>query len=69
MDGGEKLTKEINKNGNFWQLEVRISIYFLISRIMAKTLKGKKKVFVHGYKYIKNGKTIVVGDKYRSTPN
>lgn len=36
---------------------------------MAKTLDGKKKVYVHEYSYFKDGKLIVVPAHYRSTPN
>ena len=37
---------------------------------MAKTSKGKKKVYVHSYTYkTKSGKTIKVGQHYRSTPD
>ncbi len=36
---------------------------------MAKTQEGKKKVYVSAYTYKKNGKTVKVGQKYRSTPN
>jgi len=36
---------------------------------MAKTNSGKKKVYVHGYTYKKDGTTVKVPTHYRSTPN
>lgn len=37
---------------------------------VAKTNKGKKKVYVEGYTYkSKSGKTVKVPTHYRSTPN
>lgn len=34
---------------------------------MAKTASGKKKVYVKGYSYIRNGKKVTVKTHYRST--
>jgi len=34
-----------------------------------KTVKGKKKVYVHEHKKVVNGKKIIIPTHYRSTPN
>ncbi len=34
---------------------------------MAKTKAGKKKIYVRGYTYVKNGKKVTVRTHYRST--
>lgn len=36
---------------------------------MAKTEKGKKKVYVHRHTKVVNGKEVIVPQHYRSTPN
>jgi hypothetical protein len=36
---------------------------------MSQTKAGKKKVYVEGYSYMKDGKKVTVKTHYRSTPN